>query len=47
MKGSVATDAAGPVQASAAKVRVTTTGTPGAGQIRITVHYLLLGAPAS
>jgi len=30
----------GPYQASTAKVRITTTGTPGAGVIRITVHYI-------
>lgn len=37
----------GPYQASTAKVRVTTTGTPGAGVIRITVHYITLTAPTS
>lgn len=48
MQGSVATDAAGPVQTTAAKVRITCTGSnPGAGVIRITVHYLLLGAATS
>jgi hypothetical protein len=39
--------AAGPRQTAAAKVRVTTTGTPGAGAIRITVHYHLAVAPTS
>lgn len=39
--------ATGPSQPSAAKVRVTTTGTPGAGAIRITVFYLSLTAPTS
>jgi hypothetical protein len=35
----------GPRQTAAAKVRVTTTGTPGAGVIRITVYYRNLVAP--
>lgn len=39
--------AAGPRQTAAAKVRVTTTGTPGAGAIRITVFYRTLVAPTS
>ncbi len=38
MQGSVATDAAGPVQTTAAKLRVTTNANPGAGKIRITVY---------
>ena len=46
-QGSVATDAAGPVQTAAAKVRVTTVGTPGAGAIRITVFYRQFVAPTS
>jgi hypothetical protein len=37
----------GPVQTSAAKVRVTTTGTPGAGVIRITVFYRQFVPPAN
>lgn len=41
------TGAAGPRQTSAAKVRVTTTGTPGAGVIRITVFYRQFVAPTS
>jgi hypothetical protein len=41
-QGSVSTDAAGPVQTSNKKVRITTTGTPGAGAIRVTVHYIEL-----
>lgn len=41
------TGAAGPRQTAAAKVRVTTTGTPGAGAIRITVYYRQLVAPTS
>ena len=45
--GDVATVALGPTQAAAAKVRVTTTGTPGAGAIRITVFYRLFTAPTS
>lgn len=48
LSGAVATLAAGPTQAAAAKVRITCTGAnPGAGAIRITVHYILLGAPSS
>ena len=46
-QGSVATDAAGPVQTAAAKVRVTTVGTPGAGAVRITVFYRQFVAPTS
>lgn len=45
--GAVTTLAAGPSQPAAATVRVTTTGTPGAGAIRITVHYISMSAPAS
>ncbi len=41
------TGAAGPKQTSAAKVRVTTTGTPGAGAIRIVVFYRLYVPPTS
>ena len=47
MSGAVTTLDAGPSQAAAATVRVTTTGTPGAGAIRITVHYISMGAPVS
>lgn len=36
-----------PYQASASKVRITTTGTPGAGKIRVTVHYIQFTAPTS
>jgi hypothetical protein len=46
-KGGVATDAAGPTQTAAAKVRITTTGTPGAGVIRITVFYRRMIPPTS
>lgn len=45
--GAVTTLAAGPSQSAAAKVRVTTTGTPGAGAIRITVFYRQFVAPTS
>ena len=38
---------AGPRQTSAAKVRVTTVGTPGAGKIRVTVFYRQFVAPTS
>ncbi|KKL93089.1 hypothetical protein LCGC14_1878160, partial [marine sediment metagenome] len=37
----------GPVQSASAKLRITTTGTPGAGKIRITVFYSNFVAPAS
>ena len=37
----------GAFQQSTAKVRITTTGTPGAGVIRITIHYITLSAPTS
>lgn len=47
MSGAVTTLAAGPSQAAAAKVRITTTGTPGAGAIRITVFYHTFTAPTS
>lgn len=47
MKGGVATDAAGPTQTSAAKLRITTTGTPGAGVIRCTTFYRTFVAPTS
>jgi hypothetical protein len=47
MKGSVTTDAAGPTQAAAAKVRITTNANPGAGAIRITVFYRQFVAPTS
>lgn len=47
MQGSVTTDAAGPVQAAAAKLRITTTGTPGAGVIRCSVFYVQFTAPVA
>lgn len=40
LKGSVTTEAAGPTQTTAAKVRIATTGTPTAGKIRVTVFYI-------
>jgi hypothetical protein len=43
----VATANLGPVQTSAATVRVTTTGTPGAGAIRITSFFRSFTAPTS
>ncbi len=47
-KGGVSTDAAGPTQTSAAKVRITCTGSnPGAGKIRVTVYYSQFVAPTS
>jgi hypothetical protein len=41
------TGTSGPRQTAAAKVRVTTTGTPSAGQLRITVFYEQYVAPTS
>lgn len=38
---------AGPIQVAAAKLRITTTGTPGAGAIRVTVFYVPFTAPTS
>ena len=47
-KGAVTTDAAGPTQTTAAKVRITCTGAnPGAGKIRVTVFYSVFVAPTS
>ena len=43
----VASATTGMIQTAAAKVRVTTVGTPGAGVIRITVFYTLLTPPTS
>lgn len=47
MSGAVTTLAAGPSQAAAAKVRITTTGTPGAGIIRIQVFASRFVPPTS
>lgn len=47
MFGNVSTTAAGPSQAAAAKLRITTTGTPGAGVIRCTVFSEVFVAPTS
>ncbi len=38
---------AGPIQIAAAKLRVTTTGTPGAGKVLVTVFYIPFTAPTS
>lgn len=46
-QGSVTTDAAGPVQTSAAKVRITCNGTPTQGAVRIQVWALVFTAPTS
>lgn len=46
-QGSVSTDATGPVQVSATTLRITTTGTPGAGAIRCTTFYTQFTAPTS
>lgn len=45
--GDISTVAAGPTQAAAAKLRITTTGTPGAGAIRCTVFQRVYTAPTS
>lgn len=47
MFGNVSTTAAGPSQAAAAPLRITTTGTPGAGVIRCTVFSRVFVAPTS
>lgn len=47
MAGSIASDATGPTQTAAAKLRITTTGTPGAGAIRCTAFYRTFTAPTS
>lgn len=41
------TGTSGPKQTAAAKLRITTTGTPGAGVIRVTVYYRTFTAPTS
>lgn len=41
------TGSSGPRQVAAAKLRITTTGTPGAGIIRVTVYYRQFIAPTS
>jgi hypothetical protein len=41
------TGAAGPRQTAAAKLRITTTGTPSAGAVRVTVFYRQFVAPTS
>lgn len=45
--GVVSTTATGPTQAAAAKLRITTTGTPGAGAVRCSVFARVATAPAS
>jgi len=47
MGGGVVNEATGPTQTAAAQLRITTTGTPGAGAIRCTVFYRTLTAPTS
>ncbi len=47
MQGGISTDATGPVQTSAAKLRITTSGTPAAGKVRVTVFYTRFSAPSS
>jgi hypothetical protein len=47
LQGNSTTNANGPSQAAAAKLRVTTTGTPSAGKIRITVFYQSFTSPTS
>lgn len=45
--GSITTDATGPTQAAAAKIRITTNVNPGAGKVRVTVHYKKFTAATS
>lgn len=51
LQGGVAADNAGPVQVSAASVRLTLSGggdnTPSGGVVRVTIHYISLTAPTS
>lgn len=47
MQGSVATDAAGPVQTAAAKVRITLDAPPGAGAVRVFTSAIVFTAPTS
>lgn len=47
LKGSVSTDANGPLQVSAAKIRLTTDANPGAGVVRVTVGYIDCSPPTS
>jgi hypothetical protein len=47
-QGGVATDAAGPVQYTTAKLRITALGgTPTAGKVRVVVYYIQFTAPTS
>lgn len=46
-KGVVSTTVTGPTQIAAAKLRITTTGTPSAGVVRVTVFYARYVAPTS
>lgn len=45
--GAITTNATGPTQGAAAKVRITTTGTPSAGVVRVTVFFATPNAPTS
>lgn len=47
MTTGIASATTGIYQSAAAKVRITTTGTPGAGAIRLTTTYILLTPPTS
>jgi hypothetical protein len=47
LQGNTTTQAAGPTQAAAAKIRITTNVNPGAGKIRIQVYYRVFGMPAT
>jgi len=40
LRGSITTDAAGPTQATADKVRITLDGTPSGGKVRVTTFYI-------
>lgn len=47
MQGGISTDAAGPVQTAAAKVRITVNANPGAGAVRVTVMGRTFAAPTA
>lgn len=46
-QGSISTDATGPVQTAAAKLRITLNAAPGAGAVRVTVFYRQFTPPTS
>jgi hypothetical protein len=46
-QGSISTDATGPVQTAAAKIRITTNANAGAGKIRVQIYYRQYVAPTT